>query len=105
MYDTSRNDGAERLQAILLGGHGHLVVVEYDGAAAAAVGVGPVIDFPTLRGNQGAELRRRGRAIRLGSLDRASVDPRLGVGAALDGLDLSMEQRRQGDRQGGAERG
>lgn len=104
--DTRRNDGAECLQAIWLGGHGHLVVVKHHSAAAAAVGVGPLVDFPPLRGNQGAELRRRGRAVRLRSLDGASVDPCLGVGATLDGLDLAVvEQGRQGDRQGGAERG
>ena len=91
LHDTSRNDGAERLQAIRLGGHGHVVVVEDHGAAAAAVGGGPVIDLPTLRGNQGAELRRCGRAVGLGSLDGASVDPCLGVGAALDGFDLAVE--------------
>ena len=77
-----------------MGGHGHLVVVEDHGAAAAAVGVGPVIDLPTLGGNQGADLRRRGRAVGLGSLDGAAVDPCLGVGAALDGFDLAVEQGR-----------
>lgn len=103
--DTSRNDGAECLQAILFGGHGHLVVVKHHGAAAAAIGVGPVVDFPPLGGNQGADLRCRGRAVRLRSLDGASVDPCLGVGATLDGLDLAVvEQRRQGDWQGGTER-
>ena len=91
LHDAGRNDGTERLQAILLGGHGHLVVVEYHGAAAAAVGVRPVVDFPALRGDQGAELRRRGRAVRLRSLDGASVDPCLGVGATLDGFDLAVE--------------
>lgn len=97
--DTSRNDGAERLQAILLGRHGHVVVMKNHGAAAAAVGVGPVVDLPPLRGDQGAELRRRVRAVGLGCLDGASVDPGLAVGATLDGLDLAVvEQGRQGDR-------
>lgn len=104
--DTSRNDGAECLQAILLGWHGHLVVVKHHGAAAAAVGVGPVVNRPSLRGNQVAELRRRGSAVGLRSLDGASVDPCLGVGATLNGFDLAVvEQGRQGGRQGGAEGG
>ena len=105
LYDTSRNDGAECLQAILLGGHRHVVIVKYHCAAAAAIGGGPLTDVPSRRGNQGAELRRCGRAVRLRSLDRASVDPFLGVGAALNGFDLAVEQGRQGDRQGRAERG
>ena len=46
LHDARRNDGAERLQAVLLAGHGHLVVVEDHGAAAAAVGRGPVVDGP-----------------------------------------------------------
>ena len=104
--DTSRNDVAEGLHAFRLGGHGHVVVVEDHGAAAAAVGVGPVVDLPALRGDQGADLRRRGRAVGLRGLDGASVDPCLGVGATLDGFDLAVvEQGRQGDRYGGAERG
>ena len=94
LHDTSRDDGAERLQAIIFGGHGHVVVVKDHGAAAAAVGVGPVVDIPALGGNQGAELRRGGRAVGLGGLDGAAVDPYLGVGAALDGFDLAVEQGR-----------
>ena len=54
LYDTSRNDGAECLQAILLGGYRH---VKYHCAAAAAVGGGPFTDVPSEIGaNFGPEI-------------------------------------------------
>ena len=81
-----------------------MVVVEDHGAAAPDVHLCPVVDGPGLKGDLAAHFLRGGRAVGLGGLDIAPVDPGVRIGAALDGFDLAgMEQRVQSYGQGGAD--
>ena len=81
-----------------------MVVVENHGAAASDVHLRPVVYGPGLEGDLVAQLLRGGRAVGLGGLDFAPIDPGVGIGAALDGFDLTgVEQGIQSYGQGGAE--
>ena len=81
-----------------------MVVVEDHGAAAPDVHLCPVVDGPGRKGDLAAHFLRGGRAVGLGGLDFAPVYPGSGIGAALDGFDLTgVEEGIQSYGQSGAD--